>query len=489
MKNKWNKARLKEYLAGNKAALHTRSARAGGYSFVLSLIVLAILVAVNVLAQALPTKWTQFDISAAQLYSLTSDTKAVVTNLQQDVTIYWITQAGEEDLVVEKLLQRYSELSSHITVVKKNPDIYPTFAQQYTSDTVYNNSLVVECGEKYRYIGYEDIYQYDAMSYYTTGSASSSFDGEGAVTSAISYVVSEELPQIYLLTGHGEAELSETFAAELERSNMETAELSLLNVDEIPQDCDAILINAPTSDISQEEQAMLQEYLQGGGRLLVLSGPQQETELTNLYAILEGYGVSAAQGIVVDTDREHYALSAPYILMPELGSSDITAPLEESGHHVIVPIAQGLTTSEEAAGATVTPLLETSSDAFSKISGYGMTTYEEEDGDIGGPFALAVSVEDASAGGKLVWAASDYLLDDLYNSYSSGANLDFAMNSLSWMMGQQDAISIRSKSLDYNYLTISAGAATALKVFMIGVVPLAYLLVGVDEVLRRRKMA
>ena len=62
MKNKWNKARLKEYLAGNKAALHTRSARAGGYSFVLSLIVLAILVAVNVLAQALPTKWTQFDI-------------------------------------------------------------------------------------------------------------------------------------------------------------------------------------------------------------------------------------------------------------------------------------------------------------------------------------------------------------------------------------------------------------------------------------------
>lgn len=489
MKNKWNKARLKEYLAGNKAALHTRSARAGGYSFVLSLIVLAILVAVNVLAQALPTKWTQFDISAAQLYSLTSDTKAVVTNLQQDVTIYWITQAGEEDLVVEKLLQRYSELSSHITVVKKNPDIYPTFAQQYTSDTVYNNSLVVECGEKYRYIGYEDIYQYDAMSYYTTGSASSSFDGEGAVTSAISYVVSEELPQIYLLTGHGEAELSETFAAELERSNMETAELSLLNVDEIPQDCDAILVNAPTSDISQEEQAMLQEYLQGGGRLLVLSGPQQETELTNLYAILEGYGVSAAQGIVVDTDREHYAFIAPYILMPELGSSDITAPLEESGHHVIVPIAQGLTTSEEAAGATVTPLLETSSDAFSKISGYGMTTYEEEDGDIGGPFALAVSVEDASAGGKLVWVASDYLLDDLYNSYSSGANLDFAMNSLSWMMGQQDAISIRSKSLDYNYLTISAGAATALKVFMIGVVPLAYLLVGVDEVLRRRKMA
>ena len=262
-----------------------------------------------------------------------------------------------------------------------------------------------------------------------------------------------------------------------------------MNVDEIPQDCDAILVNAPTSDISQEEQAMLQEYLQGGGRLLVLSARSRKLNSPTCTLFWKGTACRPRKGIVVDTDREHYAFSAPYILMPELGSSDITAPLEESGHHVIVPIAQGLTTSEEAAGATVTPLLETSSDAFSKISGYGMTTYEEEDGDIGGLFALAVSVEDASAGGKLVWVASDYLLDDLYNSYSSGANLDFAMNSLSWMMGQQDAISIRSKSLDYNYLTISAGAATALKVFMIGVVPLVYLLVGVDEVLRRRKMA
>ena len=144
----------------------------GGYSFVLSLIVLAILVAVNVLAQALPTKWTQFDISAAQLYSLTSDTKAVVTNLQQDVTIYWITQAGEEDLVVEKLLQRYSELSSHITVVKKEPGYLPHLCPAvYLRHRVQQLSGGGMRGKYRHYIGYEDIYQYDAMSCYTTGSA------------------------------------------------------------------------------------------------------------------------------------------------------------------------------------------------------------------------------------------------------------------------------------------------------------------------------
>lgn len=483
LQNKWQGA-----LARNRQALSTRTAKVGGYSFVLSLVVLAILIAVNVLASKLPTSWTQFDISAAQLYSLTSDTKVVVTNLQQDVTIYWISQAGKEDTVIQKLLDRYQELSDHITVVKKDPDVYPTFAQQYTEETVMNNSLVVESGDKSRYISYDNIYQYDTGSYYTTGSVSQSFDGEGQITSAIDYVVSTDLPQVYLLSGHGEAALSETFADELERSNYETVEdFSLLNVDAIPEECDVLLINAPTSDISDEELTMLRSYVQGGGKLVVLSGPQENADLPNLQALLSDYGVTVNDGVVVDTNRDYYAFTAPYVLMPEIESSDITDPLKDGDYHVIVPIAAGLTVGEDNGGATVTSLLKTSTDSFSKAAGYAMTTYDKEDGDIDGPFTLAVSVEDANAGGRLLWVASDYLLDDMYNSYSSGANLDFVMNGLSWMIGNTDAVSIRSKSLDYNYLTISSSSAAWLKVCMIGIIPVGFLLLGLDEVLRRRK--
>lgn len=262
MKNSFNK-KLRQLAAENKQALSTRTAKVGGYSVVLALIVLAILVAVNVLFSVLPSKFTQFDISAAQLYSLTSDTKVVATNLGKDVTIYWITQAGQESTVLDKLLDRYQDLSDHITVVKKDPDIYPTFAQQYTDETVVNNSLVVECGDKSRYISYDDIYQVDTASYYTTGSVSQSFDGEGQITSAIDYVVSDELPKIYLLSGHGEAALSDTFSNELTRSNYETVEdFSLLNVDEIPKDCDTLLINdyndivATTADTLRPDEAL-----------------------------------------------------------------------------------------------------------------------------------------------------------------------------------------------------------------------------------------
>lgn len=53
--------------------------------------------------------------------------------------------------MIENLLGKYESLSDHITVVKKNPDVYPTFAEQYTDETVKNNSLVVECGERSRF--------------------------------------------------------------------------------------------------------------------------------------------------------------------------------------------------------------------------------------------------------------------------------------------------------------------------------------------------
>lgn len=485
MKNNFNK-KLRQLAAENRQALSTRTAKVGGYSVVLALVVLAILVAVNVLFSVLPSKFTQFDISAAQLYSLTSDTKVVATNLDKDVTIYWITQAGQESTVLDKLLDRYQDLSDHITVIKKDPDIYPTFAQQYTDETVVNNSLVVECGDKSRYISYNDIYQVDTASYYTTGSVSQSFDGEGQITSAIDYVVSDELPKIYLLSGHGEGALSDTFSDELTRSNYETvADFSLLNVDEIPDDCDTLLINAPTSDISDEELTMLRDYVQGGGKLLVFSGPQKDAELTNLDALLTDYDITVNNGVVVDNDREHYAFTAPYVLMPDIESSDITDPLTEESSHVIVPIAQGLTVGSNS---SVTALLTTSDEAFSKAAGYAMTTYDKEDGDTDGPFTLAVSITDSNADGKIVWVSTDYLLDDMYNSYSSGANLDFVMNSLSWMIGKNDAVSIRAKSLNNTYLTISSSSATVLKIVMIGVIPVCFLLLGIDEVLRRRKM-
>ena len=187
------KAFFQEFLSAFKGSGSGRNAfRGGGYAMVITAIVLAIVLLVNVAVSALPTNLTQFDMSASKLYSITSNTKAVVNNLEDDVTIYWIVQAHEDDAIVEALLDKYDSLSDQISVEKTNPDVYPTLAEQYTDEDVANNSLVVECGDRSRYIAYEDIYVTDADLYsysYTT-----SFDGEGAITSVIDYVVTDELP-------------------------------------------------------------------------------------------------------------------------------------------------------------------------------------------------------------------------------------------------------------------------------------------------------
>ena len=455
--------------------------KGGSYAIVLTCIVLALLVVVNLLAGALPANLTKLDISFSKLYSITSNTKAVVNALEQDVTIYWIVQSGKEDDVIDNLLAKYESLSDHIEVVKRNPDVYPAFARQYTDETVSNNSLVVVSGEKYRYVPYSDIYvsQGSAYSYsYTT-----SFDGEGAITSAIDYVVSTQLPILYTLEGHGETALPDTFASQLEKENVQTESLSLLNVDEIPEDAAALMIHAPASDISGEEAKMLSEYVKSGGKLLILAGPVADGELTNLYGILSDYGVSAVQGIVSESDRSHYAFQAPYVLLPDLGDSDITAPLAEKNYMAIVPIAAGL----QISGDSAVSLLNTTDSAYSKIAGYQQTTYEKEDGDIDGPFSLGVDIQDHSSG-RIIFFTSSYLLDDMYNAYSSGANNDMVMNALSALMGDRQAMSIRSKSLNYNYLTISESAASTIKLVMIGLVPLCYLAMGVVTVLEKRRM-
>lgn len=456
--------------------------KGGSYSVFITVVVLAILIVANIFVSTLPTPLTKYDISASKLYSITSNTKVVVNNLDQDVTIYWIVQADEEDDVIENLLGKYESLSDHIEVVKKNPDVFPTFTEQYTDEKVPNNSLIVESGDRSRYISYDDIYLSETNMYSYT--YSTSFDGEGAITSAIDYVVTEDLPQLYALEGHGEADLPTSFIDSIEKENIELNTISLLTVDEIPEEADALLIYSPKSDISEEEATMLSDYIENGGKLLVMAGPVKEGTLTNLNSLLEDYNISVKDGIVVEEDRNYYAFGYPYVLMPDMASSDITDSLIEENYFPILPLSQGLEV-DSSIGGTVTELLTTSDSAFSKAAGFDLDTYEKEDDDIDGPFTLAVSIE-TSGGGQMIWFSASDFLSDMYNAYSSGANVDLAMNSLSSLIGEREAIAIRSKSLNYNYLTINDSTSTTLKALMIGVFPLVYLGIGIYIIVRKR---
>ena len=476
--------------AGLAAGFKTRAFRVGGYSVASAVIVLAIAVVINILAGAIPAKYTQFDTTANGMYSISDQTEKLLSSMDEEVDIYWIVRDGYEDSAIELLLGRYEALSGKLKVTVRDPDVYPAFVQQYT-DTVSDNSLIVVSGTRWRYVDSADMYEFDYSNYYTTGTYDVSFAGESAITSAIDYVLSETLPVVYALTGHGEAALPSSLETAVQRENIELRELSLLTAEAVPDDAGAVLISAPKSDISAQERDLLFEYLQSGGKLFLITQPPESGALANVEALTARYGVTAEPGIVVEGDANYFAWNTPYYLLPDITSHEITAPLTENRYLVVLPVAQGLTVSSEVPDSvTVTELLNTSGAAFSKIAGWNLDTYEKEDGDVAGPFALAVAVTEELGGGEetqIVWVSSPALTDESADQMASGANSDFFLNALGWMCRQEDsAISIRAKSLQAETLTMSSAVSSGLSVLFVGIIPLAWLAAGIYIRMRRR---
>lgn len=469
----------------------TRSFKVGGYSVAATAIVVAIAIMANIFVSALPASVTQFDTTANQLFTVSEQTERLVGGLDEEVTIYWVVRSGYEESYIGTLLDQYKALSDNLRVIKKDPDVYPTFTDQYT-DSFTENSLIVVSGDRYRYVDYNDIFVFDYSSYYYYGTSDWSFSGESEVTSAIDYVVSESLPKVYLLTGHGEASLSSTFAAAIEDENIETGNLSLLTLETVPEDADCILINTPQSDISEDEKSKLLEYLGNGGNLFLITDPPQSGKLTNLEALMEYYGVTANDGVVVEGNQNYYVWGTPYYLLPEIESHTITSPLNSAGYYVLLPIAQGLTVSDDLRDTLyVTELLTTSGSAFSKTAGYDLSTYEKEEGDIDGPFALAVAISDTvddDITSDIVWVSSGAMVDDQTNAQVSGGNQDLFLNALNYLCdGEESSISIHAKSLANETLTMDSSTVSLLTVLVLGVIPVAYLAVGIVIWARRKR--
>lgn len=474
--------------SGARNSFRSRAFRAGGYSLAAAAIVIAIAVALNLMVGALPASWTKVDLTDTGLYSLSSQTEQLVAGLEEDVTVYWIVQDGSQDSTMEQLLERYKSLSKHLDVVEKDPVVYPSFAQQYTDATLYNNSLIVVCGDRSRYISYYDIYVTDYSSYYTNGTTSTQFAGESELTSAIDYVTNEDLPTVYTLTGHGESDLPSELSEGAEDENLLLEELSLVNGEDVPEDADAIILYSPQRDISSDEKDALLTYLQGGGKLLLVTD-YTDTDMPNLAELMEYYGTALMDGIVLEGDSDHHMRGYNYYLLPDINSHDITQPLMD-GYYILMPVAQGITVSDELRdGLTVTQLLTTSDSAYAKADGYNITTFDKEEGDTDGPFALGVAITEEVEGGQtgIVWLTTSYMFDSDNNMRVAGANNDLFLNALDWMCQRESAISIRAKDLSTEYLTVPSSTASTWSVILVAVVPLAFLACGAVVTIRRRR--
>ena len=484
-KNEQIKKESKEKMPLNKKYL-----RNGSYSTLLIVIFVAIVVVINMIVGKLPSKYTQIDISDQQLYSIGDETKKVLNNLDKDVTIYQIAQSGSEDETISNLLQKYADESKHVKVELKDPVVSPKFVSEYTSDQVSSNSLIVVCGDRNKVVNYNDMYEstmdYNTYNYQTTG-----FDGEGQITSAIAYVTTENLPVLYTLEGHGEKELDSTIKEDIEKANMEIKTLNLISEGSVPDDAACLLIDSPSSDISEDEKTALLDYLENGGKAMVFSDYTEST-LSNFAAVLENYGVKAADGIVFEGDNQHYGMQMPYYLLPTVNSTDASSETASSGYYIIMPYAQGIQKLDDVRDTvTIEDILTTSDSAYSKTN-LQSETLEKEDGDVEGPFALGVSIKEDVGDGKktqIIYYSSSYIMDSQMNQLVSGGNEKLVTESLNSMVSTEETttVSIPSKSLEVSYLTISDYDASFWKICTIGLIPGIFLVAGFVIWFKRRK--
>ncbi|MGN0736174.1 MAG: GldG family protein [Anaerovoracaceae bacterium] len=486
------KNKMKNLYTGVRATMRKKGFRMGTYTAGTTAVVLVILVIINMCVSAIPSKYTQLDLSSGSLYSVGNQTENAVKSLEQEVKIYWLVQEGQEDMTVEKLLENYEDLSSKVTVEKVDPVVYPNFAYQYTSSGVYNNSIVVTNADetKSRYISYYDIYE---TSYDENYNEQTAFDGEGEITSAINYVTNEVQSDVYYLTGHGEDSIPDNMVTAIQKANLNLNSLSLLTNDEIPKDCSVLIIYSPEKDLSDKDREKVEEYLSTGGKMLLITDCSDES-FSNLHGIMGEYGIEAVDGMVIEGDTNYCLSSYANYLVPEIESHEITDELAYGNYFVIMPMAQGLEINDSGENEylTVEPLLTTSDTAFSKIAGVNSRTAEKEDGDIDsdGGFALAAAVSEYVDDGetRIVWLTSSYLLDEQINSMSSGANMQFITSAVGWMTGEEETISISAKTVSSEYLTLTGAQSSRWTFVMVIIVPLVFIIYGIAVWARRRKL-
>lgn len=450
----------------------------------------AIAVIVNLMVQELPTTITSIDATSTKLYSITKDTKDYVKTLDQDVTIYVLADKKSADTTLDETLDRYKSLSDHITVEYKSPTKYPTFYQQFTDESPTSNSMIIVSENRSRVIDYNDVYEY-SYDYSNYSSTVNGYDAEGQITSGIQYVTmsATDLPVIYQIQGHGETALSGKFTEAVEKANITLSDLTLLKEDTVPEDAVAIIMNAPTSDFSADDTQKIMDYLQAGGKAIITCN-FQNPDLSNFNSVLSAYGVNVVDGVVMDNDNNYNYSGIPYYLLPEVQSADYTSSV--SNGYVFSPYSVGFTYGEDTDDTTYTSLLNTTENSLSKTDLENFKSYEYEDGDVKGPFSVALAVEkkvDDEHTTKVVALGSMQIFTDSVDEVVSGNNAKFFTNIMTNLMGDSASTTnvIPTKEYTLGTITVSTAAAFTAGLMIAIFVPIFMVVFGIVIWATRRK--
>ena len=524
-----------------------RSAKIGTYSFVMGVMVLAVLIVANLLVGALPAKLSRFDTSNMGLTEISDETAKFVSKMDEDVTIYWLCENGEVDEQFRLLLTRYEEAGKHIKVEVVDPLANPTFTQDYSESTLSAFSFIVESDRRFTILDFMDMYyftntlfevayqmypqyipqellypmsldslesacsQYGDMIVYmlaqqgynvqdvTAYNTIHSFCGEAKLTAALDFVTREYIPHAYLITGHeGASEADEKVPPEklmelLNSMGMDVQELNLQVAQSVPADANCLILFAPETDLSAHEATLLKDYLNAGGSLMLTSAPEVVESCPNLQSVTALFGLTAAPGLVEEGDTS-FISGSRFTLVPTVSTEHTATAYVTSGNFKPqMPNSHAITVAETLpAGVTVTPLF-TTSDKANRVSVADTSVTLGTAGKLHVAVAATKSIplSDGTADtAHITWFGSAEAFTDKYAEATSGGNYYFFGATASFM--SESFVSayeeLAAVPLTTQYLTgLNDGAIVGIGIVTVLVLPIGLLVTGIVIWVKRKR--
>ena len=479
-------------------SIKSKRVRYGTFSTLMIVAVFAILIIVNLIASRLDLS---FDMTVDDRFSISDQTKDILANLNQDVTIYVLIRTGDEAHILEdfvgrltfrEILREYAAGSRHVRIDFVDPYIHPRFALRFSEEgqDLPMGTVIVESGSRFRVLTPSDMVTMD-FDMQRFQQFVRSIDIEPQLTNAINYVAAEDTPIVYMLVGYNEFGIPETLAQQMRMANYEIDFVQILT-DDIPEDCAILLVTQPTRDWTESTAEKVRTYLNNGGRAMFLVD-NFLLEMPILNSVLESFGVSVGNYVVVEGDSSNYARH-PSLILPNLAEHEINLSVINRRHRVLLIRSFGIDIlPTRRHSLLIEPLLTTTADAYGQRNTDPDAPLVRTEGDVEGPIDVAVAITESINQNnieqvtKLVVVASAHIPDDEINSMVGGANYLFLINSLDWLQDREETVFIMPRTpRAFSQISMTQQQMNMITFLSIVVVPGAIIATGLIVWLRRR---
>ena len=294
---------------------------------------------------------------------------------------------------------------------------------------------------------------------------------------------------VYELSGHGEVSVaSGAFCQMIVEENAEIKSLELLSGDSVavPEDCEALIIYAPSADLADAEKDALISYVDGGGKIVLLSYHQTflKEKMPNFTALVSHMGLEAVEGVVAEGNADHFYPEAPVSILPVISGNGITKSVAESNLYLWVDEAHGIKPVGESKTVSTTPLLTTTEKGYLYTDESAKAPESAEKSTYGLAYQSSIVDEDGKAGGTLYWFATPYFIYDGYKDYANG---EVFRNIFTDIFGKTTSVSIIGKPITSSTLQLTEKSASTVQMALLVAVPAISIIAGFAVWYNRRK--